>query len=319
MDLKSALDDGERTALHLAAGENHCNAVAALVECGVNVNEQMGNGCTALHLAAENNCISCIDVLLNVNADVSIPNREGETPLHIALAHDSCRAVLHLLRKFGTMNFDDATDPIRAKTLLEATPLHYGARKGCMEWIKNLLEAGAEATARNINGQTPLHYSAKARHRTATALLSDSINVNDLDYQRQSALHFIAHCGAYDVAAMLLQRNIDVNVKDLRAKSPLQVAIEQQHENVVQLLLEGGANVGEGELSMAKQLNNGDIMRVIDQAHEEQSTLHTFTINSATKTIDWQSKLQILSHLSRGVYGEVNKALFRYGRVLLFP
>lgn len=276
----------------------------------------MGDGHTALHLVAKNNCIQCVNVLLNVNAKVSTPNRKDEASLHVALEHNSCEVVQRLLQQFDAMNSDNAASAIHTRTLLGESTLHYGARKGCMKCIKNILKASAEATARNVDGQTSLHYATRAGHEAAIEQPCNSVNVNDLDHQRQSALHFAAHCGAYNVMMMLLGCNADVNVKDLHMNSPLQVVIEQQHGKVVQLLLERGATVQESELLAAKQLDNESIRRLIDQAREEQTELRTFTMQSATKTSDWQSKLQILDVLGKGSYGEVYKALFQHASVL---
>ena len=50
MNWKSALRDGQRTALHLAIANNHYSVVAALLECGANASEHMDDGRTALHL-----------------------------------------------------------------------------------------------------------------------------------------------------------------------------------------------------------------------------------------------------------------------------
>jgi ankyrin len=99
IDSNTAFNDAKRTALHLAVEINHCNAVAALLECGANANKQMSDGRTALHFAAANDCIDCIERLLTANADIAIRNNVGRTALHIAAEFNSCNALL-LLRQW---------------------------------------------------------------------------------------------------------------------------------------------------------------------------------------------------------------------------
>jgi ankyrin repeat protein len=62
VDSKSVVQDGQRTALHLAAEKTTATLSRALLKCDANANEQMSDGRTALHLAAAKDCVTASNI-----------------------------------------------------------------------------------------------------------------------------------------------------------------------------------------------------------------------------------------------------------------
>src|SRR5262245_19127477 len=97
-------------------------------------------GETALHMAAVANQGAAAKVLLDAGAD---PN-------------------LHAKSGVATSMFDGGVK------LWSETPLHYAAAYGDEEMIQAMLLAGADQTAQNTHGETPLVYAG--RHRRSRSI-----------------------------------------------------------------------------------------------------------------------------------------------------
>jgi hypothetical protein len=87
------------------------------------------------------------------------------------------------------------------------TPLHVAAALGCIEIVKELLEAG--------------------------------VDVNQINTHGKSALHFAAENDRKDVVKLLLQNpRVDVNKADIFNETPLCASIKSANEDVVKLFLQ---------------------------------------------------------------------------------
>ncbi len=100
------------------------------------------------------------------------------------------------------------------------TPLHFAARAGQAEMCKWLAENGADVNAPGIHGGTPLHYAALfGRIKAVEALLDAGADVNRSDtttkkeHQKITPLAWAVHAGRADVAEALVWRGADVTMK----------------------------------------------------------------------------------------------------------
>jgi ankyrin repeat protein len=72
------------TALMLASGNNHPDAVKLLLEKGANPNLKSREGSTALHRASAVGDLKTVDLLLKAGADPSVLDAKGRTPMQLA-------------------------------------------------------------------------------------------------------------------------------------------------------------------------------------------------------------------------------------------
>jgi len=94
-------------------------------------------------------------------------------------------------------------------------------------------------------GATPLYEASQSGHfNIVEALLTrDDINVNQPREDGCNSLIMASHQGHVEVVRLLLsQPDIDLNIKSF-GKSALGWAIDQKHNDIVQLLIEAGATM----------------------------------------------------------------------------
>jgi cytohesin len=146
-----------------------------LLSKGADPNRQMNqNGAPVLVGVAYMNNVECVQLLLEGGADANaVMKHTGETPLHSSLAKsgdDVQAADRHAVVK---LLIDRGADPNRrtipgvttlafwrdVRTRGE-TPLHRAAAYASEETIKLLLEAGADKTIRDANGDSPQSWAS---------------------------------------------------------------------------------------------------------------------------------------------------------------
>ncbi|KAI1780339.1 ankyrin repeat-containing domain protein [Hypoxylon cercidicola] len=140
------------------------------------------------------------------------------------------------------------------------TAIHWAARGGFVDVVRCLLQSGVEASLRTekllsvadpdeitVDGRTALHWASSRGHLSVVKLLLSDERV-DVARQCQrgwTALHWAACSGNRAVAARAIQRNIDSS-KGPAGLPPDSFSMNggesQRHEQVINLLLDSGAN-----------------------------------------------------------------------------
>lgn len=152
-NIKAAINEEKRTALHNAAGAGQKDLVELALQKGSDVDAADGSGWRPLHLAcmsgpdvpAATKC-AIVDLLISKGAKMDAETRSKETPLHRAAGEGLADVVQTMLKRGALVN---------AKTEQGFTPLHHACRCDQLETVKVLLQAKADPTVKDKNGQTP--------------------------------------------------------------------------------------------------------------------------------------------------------------------
>jgi ankyrin repeat protein len=120
-------------------------------------------------------------------------------------------------------------------------PLHIAALAGDLAKLRALIEEGADVNAKNMWGETALHYAAERGHKEVVELLI--AKGADISAGRIEALQYAIDNGHTEVAILLINKGANVNPKTQSGWTPLHSAVEGDYKQVAEILLAKGAYV----------------------------------------------------------------------------
>jgi len=126
-----------------------------------------------------------------------------------------------------------------------STALHWAAHRDNLTTADLLIRAGARPNVTNDLGVTPLHLACTNRSTgMVRRLLAAGSNPNATLLRGETVLMECARTGNADAVAALLKAGARVNEAELvNQQTALMWAVAQQHPKVVEVLLEGGADI----------------------------------------------------------------------------
>ncbi|MDI6447531.1 ankyrin repeat domain-containing protein [Anaerobaca lacustris] len=272
-DINARTGDHE-TVLILATTMGNKTLVERLIAGGAEVDALGGNLMgTALHYAAERGFTPIAQNLLDAGANVNIPDGAGRTPTALAadvnhrnlvamLVNRGAAVTIHLAAYLGDIEtiekFVEADVDLDAADELGRTPLHLATEQGHRPIAALLVAGGAEVDARDQYGRTPLFLAATRGAEDMVRMLADGgADVNAADRMGRIGLHMASWRGHLDLVHLLIDRgaNVDaqttlgyheIDVPEPRyyahsGWTPLQAAADNDHEDVMRLLIAHGA------------------------------------------------------------------------------
>ena len=156
-EIISLVDNNKKSLLHVAAKVGNVNMVTFLISKKFSVYFRDKFLRTPLHLACQFGREVVADELLKAGAQILARDSIGRTCLHYAACSDSTNLVTLILGK--------EPDLVTARDTYGRTPLHYSVWNGTAEQVKiviKLLESKAEVDALDEEGMTALHFAAQA-------------------------------------------------------------------------------------------------------------------------------------------------------------
>lgn len=197
----------------------------SLVASGTDADVKDARGNTSLHIAAANNDTKTIKSFLKAEANINAQNARGRTPLHVAVQHGSLNAVRLLLEKGGSTETEDAEghEPISLAFDREENIKHNfdvfdeSALETCNEIIDALSEAGAKLS--EAEAKRPYHLFLAAVENNDRARVEELLKGENIEY---------------------------LSATYPSQMTPLQIAAQHGHDDIVRLLLEAGADVDAG-------------------------------------------------------------------------
>ena len=281
-DINARGFDDKATPLYVASRHGHADVAQLLLEHGADVNAHNSHGSTPLLLASQNGSDEIVWVLLEHGADTDARDEEGWSPLEQASMWGRVK-VVEVLLEHGA----DA----KAQNEFNNTPLHF-TRGEVITLL--LLKNGADANAQGYKARTPLHFASEAG--VAQVLLEHGVDANARDANHATPLHLASKYGHAEVAQVLLEHGVDANARDAKSATPLHqalsperwVTMERQLE-VVRLLLQHNADTHARDdkdrtpFMRATEAGNGNIMQLLlEYGAEDHRIVKTTDADSRT-------------------------------------
>jgi ankyrin repeat protein len=234
----NARNDYGSTPLSEAAVSGNVKVIRWLLEAGAEVDGANADGQTPLMIVSRTSNVEAAKLLIRHGADVNRREQwRQQTPLMWAAAEGQPAMVELLIRHGADVNARSRVNEwerqVTAEPRMQArpsggfTPLLYAARRGCVDCVRALLDAGADINLTDPDRVTPL--------------LLATLNLN------------------FDTAALLVERGADVNKWDTWGRTPLYAAVDMNtlptggradrpsadatsSIELIRMLLEAGAN-----------------------------------------------------------------------------
>jgi ankyrin repeat protein len=290
---------GGLTALLFAARQGEIDCVKALLDAKADINAVDSDGNNALTLAILNTHYDLTQLLIDRGADPNIAAKNGRTALYSAVEmHDvdwsprpahkevdqkTSMDIIHaLLDHKANVNAQlTAPAPIEKhaqdmgdKTMgAGTTPFTRAARSADVELMHLLLDKGADPKLVGKDNQTALMVASgvawtdhikgtEAEALEAVKLcVSLGLDVNAATDKGETALHGAAHRGADSIAKYLVEKGANVNARNKRGFTPLDLAMGKGgyngapgpvHEAIAAIIRQAGGEPGQEIKETAK-------------------------------------------------------------------
>ncbi len=244
------------------------NSAKLLLAKGAKINAADKNGDTALSFAArDSKSPKMINFLLKNGADPNLANQDAVAPLMLAAQFmESPEAVEALAKAGANLNAED-------KNKQNALMYAILRKEQDINIFKKLLELGADVKncRENEDGYSLMHMVAEKwkNAEPAKLLIKAGAPIEVLDKGKETPLHLALRKNNISVAKVLMENVKDINKRGYVTLTPLDYAIGHTTPNVVQLVIDHGADVnkcdGDGwsPVYRAALLNRIDMAKVL--------------------------------------------------------
>ena len=194
------------------------------------------NDASPLHIACKKGNLSLVRTLIHdYHADINDKDISGKTPFTLALENERDEVMLVLISEFRY-------DPTNIKGRNDVSPLHVACKKGNLSLVRTLIrDYHADINDKEFYGKTSFTLALEnERDEVMLVLISefryDPTNIkgrNDV-----SPLHIACKKGNLSLVRTLIHDyHADINDKDISGKTPFTLALENERDEVVLVLI----------------------------------------------------------------------------------
>ncbi|XP_014284779.1 poly [ADP-ribose] polymerase tankyrase isoform X1 [Halyomorpha halys] len=246
--------DGRRsTPLHLAAGYNRSRVVQLLLQHGADVHAKDKGGLVPLHNACSYGHFEVTEMLVKAGANVNAMDLWQFTPLHEA-ASKSRLEVSSLLLSHGAdptllnCHSKSAIDVAPTRELQERLAYEYkghcfldACRQADPSRLKKLISSEIVNFKHPYTGDTPLHAACSSpypkRKQIIETLVRKGAHLNEKNKDMLTPLHIATDMGHHDVMDTLLRLGAKVNALDALGQTALHRCAREDNIQACRILL----------------------------------------------------------------------------------
>lgn len=291
------IDNQGMTPLHRAVWNGNKEMTEVLLGAGAEVDVTDNQGMSALLWAVYADQVELIDLLCSNKADVEKTSTDGESPLGMAIRLGHLASVKALIKQGAKVHipfFQAAImgDYVEILSLLIEhsgadlnilsnngwSLLHTAAAFGKKEICFLLLQKGARVDIETKDGITPLTFAICCRHMSLVDLFIahgarlNHVDLNAVDQEGLSALHWAAAEGKKDIFLKLMEKGADISlVARDGVRTPLFLASMNGYFELIDSSLEAWVKSFFEKLTKAS--THEDLEKLIRVARREVSLL----------------------------------------------
>lgn len=256
--------------------------------------------------------------LISRGANLSVLTHQRQNPLHIAASAKHANTIGLLLESYP---YTERQNAVNQRDKSGQTPLHYACRSGRLESVELLVKAGAKPTLFDRNKNIPLHACAQFTRKPKSSFPLSGGSGS----QRLQNLRIVWHddetLRITEIIQLLQTYGADVLAQNIDGKTPLDVAVDNELEEMVVALSTGGADAG--ELLWMHRLDSSGYL--VDKLLQENKTAYDLLIScerllkiGAYRDIEELGKRVDLRDMVSNPKGDFLLTLARWGLTDLF-
>lgn len=161
--------------------------------------------------------------------------------------------------------------------------------------VKAMLEAGLDASAKDKDGDSLLHWPVSYGHTEIVKLLLDAgADANARGSFGEPLVHEALDANDVDIVKAFIEAGVSVNTKNTFGQTLLENAVQEHNTVIVRLLLDAGADAntrsmsGEPLVHEALERNDVDIVKAFIDGGANVETKDEYGKSLLEKAIDWK-------------------------------
>jgi ankyrin repeat protein len=272
-DVNAKNEDG-KTPLMMAIDNHNIHLIKKLIEAGADVNAKDEDGKTPLMHAVSKRDINSLETLIDAGVDVGVLNAKTKKEIFEYYIYN--KPNLRIIKTFIEAGVDVNAPP---KPPLDdyPTPLMRAIESDNLALASTLIAAGADvSTLDATQKQNILAYAIQSdgNSRVIENLIKAGVDVNARDIDGYTPLINAINMNYTPIATKLIEAGARVNDRDIDGYSPLMRSIQSQNINLAKKMIALGANVnakldsGKTVLDLAIETPVKEFKKLIKQHRE---------------------------------------------------